>query len=266
PPRPCHRVHPGSGHRSWPPPAVRGGTSVPTAPGQVQGVGHNVGVTAAPTRPSRARRVRAVLARALDDAQLARPRLALGSLLLLCVMILVGSLLPVPYVIERPGPAIDVLGDYQDEEILVIDGAETHPTDGSLMMTTVSVDGGPGYRVTPVEVVAAWFDRSKMVLPREAVFPDGQTREQTTLTNTAAMSTSQQDAVAVALDQLDIEYRDVVMIAGVQEDGAAAGTLEGGDVIVSVGGRTAGDVQGYRDLIAAVPEGEDVEMTVRRDG
>src|SRR5699024_8367834 len=69
-------------------------------------------------------------------------------------MILGGSLLPVPYVIERPGPAIDVLGQYEDEEILVIDGAQTHPTDGELMMTTVSVDGGPGYRVTPVEVVA----------------------------------------------------------------------------------------------------------------
>lgn len=223
-------------------------------------------VTDDPTPPARRRGVRAAAARAIDDAQLARPRLALTMLALLCAMILGGSLLPVPYVIERPGPAIDVLGEWEDEEILVIDGAETHPTEGSLMMTTVSVDGGPGYRVTPVEVVAAWFDRSKMVLPREAVFPDGQTREQTTLTNTAAMSTSQQDAVAVALDELDIEYRDVVMIAGVQEDGAAAGTLEGGDVIVSVGGQTAGDVQGYRDLIAAVPEGEDVEMTVRRDG
>lgn len=223
-------------------------------------------VTDDPTPPARRRGVRAAAARAIDDAQLARPRLALTMLVLLCAMILGGSLLPVPYVIERPGPAIDVLGEWEDEEILVIDGAETHPTDGSLMMTTVSVDGGPGYRVTPVEVVAAWFDRTKMVMPREAVFPDGQTREQTTLTNTAAMSTSQQDAVAVALDELDIEYRDVVMISGVQEDGAAAGTLEGGDVIVSVGGQTAGDVQGYRDLIAAVPEGEDVEMTVRRDG
>lgn len=223
-------------------------------------------VTDDPTPPARRRGVRAAAARAIDDAQLARPRLALTMLVLLCAMILGGSLLPVPYVIERPGPAIDVLGEWEDEEILVIDGAETHPTDGSLMMTTVSVDGGPGYRVTPVEVVAAWFDRTKMVMPREAVFPDGQTREQTTLTNTAAMSTSQQDAVAVALDELDIEYSDVVMISGVQEDGAAAGTLEGGDVIVSVGGQTAGDVQGYRDLIAAVPEGEDVEMTVRRDG
>ena len=229
-------------------------------------MGHNVGVTAAPTRPSRARRVRAVLARALDDAQLARPRLALGSLLLLCVMILVGSLLPVPYVIERPGPAIDVLGDYQDEEILVIDGAQTHETDGALMMTTVSVDGGPGYRVTPVEVVAAWFDRTKMVLPREAVFPEGQTREETTLTNTAAMSTSQQGAVAVALDELGIDHEQVVMIAGVEEGGAAEGTLEGGDVIVSVDGEAASGVEAYRELIRAVPEGEPIPMTVRRDG
>ena len=223
-------------------------------------------VTDQPTPPARRRGVRAAAARAIDDAQLARPRLAMSMLVLLCAMILGGSLLPVPYVIEKPGPAIDVLGEWEDEQILVIDGAETHPTDGELMMTTVSVDGGPGYRVTPVEVVAAWFDSTKTVLPREAVFPEGQTREQTTLSNTAAMSTSQQGAVAVALDELGIEYRDVVMIAGVQEDGAAAGTLEGGDVIVSVGGETAGDVKGYQELIASVPEGEEVAMTVRRDG
>src|SRR5690625_6697927 len=78
-------------------------------------------------------------------------------------MILGGSLMPVPYVIEQPGPAIDVLGTYDDEQILVIDGAETHPTEGSLMMTTVSVDGGPGYQVTPVEVAVSWFDRTRAV-------------------------------------------------------------------------------------------------------
>ena len=221
-------------------------------------MGHNVGVTEASARPAGTSRVRAFIARSIDDAQFARPALALTSLAVLCLMILGGSLLPVPYVIERPGPAIDVLGQYEDEEILVIDGAQTHPTDGELMMTTVSVDGGPGYRVTPVEVVGAWFDPSKMVLPREAVFPEDRTREQTALANTAAMSSSQQGAVAVALDALGIEYRDVVMIAGVQEDGAAEGTLEGGDVIVSVDGETAADVEGYQRLIEEVPAGEPI--------
>lgn len=229
-------------------------------------MGHNVRVTEAPPRPDRTRRASALITRAIDDAQLARPAVALISLVVLCLMILGGSLLPVPYVIERPGPAIDVLGEYQDEDILSIDGAETHPTDGALMMTTVSVDGGPGYRVTPVEVIGAWFDSSKMVLPREAVFPEEQTKEQTTLTNTAAMSTSQQGAVAVALDELGMKYSDVVMIAGVEDGGAAEDVLEGGDVIVSVGGRTAGDVEGYQRLIEAVPAGEPIPMVVRRGG
>ena len=128
-------------------------------------VGHNVGVsdpTGAPAPPARSRRgLRRLASQAVEDAQLAHPRTALASLGLLCALILGGALIPVPYVIEQPGPAIDVLGEYRDEQIVQIDGMETYPTDGSLMMTTVSVDGGPGYVVTPVDVVVSWFDRSR---------------------------------------------------------------------------------------------------------
>ena len=219
-----------------------------------------------PSRPTRLRRARALGDRWLEEAQLARPGWAIGSLLLLCAMIVGASVIPVPYVVERPGPAVDVLGEYEEEQILVISGAGTHPTEGELMMTTVSVDGGPGYTVTPVEVIRAWFDRSQAVLPRESVFPEGQTREQTTLTNTASMSTSQQGAVAVALDALDIEYEPAVLVAGVEEEGPADGTLEPGDVIVSVGGETAADLEGFRTLIRAADPAGPVAMTVRRDG
>ncbi|MEE1619253.1 YlbL family protein [Brachybacterium sp. J153] len=219
-----------------------------------------------PSRPTRLRRARALGDRWLEEAQLARPGWAIGSLLLLCAMIVGASVIPVPYVVERPGPAVDVLGEYEEEQILVISGAETHPTEGELMMTTVSVDGGPGYTVTPVEVIRAWFDRSQAVLPRESVFPEGQTREQTTLTNTASMSTSQQGAVAVALDALDIEYEPAVLVAGVEEEGPADGTLEPGDVIVSVGGQTSADLEGFRTLIRAADPAGPVAMTVRRDG
>ena len=232
--------------------------------GGTRHLGHNVRVIDEHSRPTRMRRARAAVRRTVDDAQLARPGLALGSMVLLCLMILGGSLMPVPYVIERPGPAIDVLGEYEDEQILVIDGAETHATDGELMMTTVSVDGGPGYRVTPVEVVASWFDRGQAVLPREAVFPAGQTREETVLTNSVAMSTSQQGAVAVALDELGIEYEPVVMVGGVEQDAPADGVLEGGDVVLSVNGSAAETVEGYRELARATEEGDDVQMRVRR--
>ena len=230
-------------------------------------MGHNIGVTAPQLPPpTRRERVRAALSRAVDAAQLARPRLALGSLGLLCVMILGGSLMPVPYVIEQPGPAIDVLGTYDDEQILVIDGAETHPTEGSLMMTTVSVDGGPGYQVTPVEVAVSWFDRTRAVMPRELMFPDDQTREQTTLTNTVQMNTSQQGAVAVALGELGIDYEPVVLIAGIEQDAPAEGTLEAGDVVLTVDGRDAADVPGVQQVIGEREPGQSIPMQVQREG
>src|SRR5699024_6408149 len=108
--------------------------------------------------------------------------------------------------------------------------------------------------------------RSRRGLRRSPVFPGHRPREPPALANTAAMSSSQQGTVAVALDALGIEYRDVVLLAGVQEDGAAEGTLEGGDVIVSVDGETAADGGGYQRLIGEVPAGEPIPMTVRRGG
>lgn len=204
------------------------------------------------------------LLRAVDQLQLARPRTAVVSLAALCVMIIGGSLLPVPYVVERPGPAIDVLGEYEDEQILTISGADTYDTDGELMMTTVSVDGGPGYRVTPLEVVMGWFSPTEAVLPRELVFPDGQTRQETTLTNTVQMSTSQQGAVAVALEELGMDTSPAVLVAGVEEDGPAEGQLEAGDALVAVDGRSASSISGFQSLIAD-SEGS-VTVTVRRDG
>lgn len=231
-------------------------------------MGHNVGVSepTAPVPPTRPRtaRVRAAARRAVEDAQLAHPRTALVSLGALCLMIIGGAVIPVPYVIEQPGPAIDVLGEYREKEIITISGAETHPTDGSLMMTTVSVDGGPGYTVTPADVVVSWFDRTRAVLPREVMFPPGQTREQTTLNNSVQMSTSQQGAVAVALDELEIDYEPTVMIAGVQQGAPADGHLEPGDVLLQVGGSTAEDIEGFQALVKQAAPGQDVPITVRR--
>lgn len=214
-----------------------------------------------PATPGRRSRLRS----RIDAIEVPRPRLAVGALAGMCVMILGASMLPVPYVVERPGPAIDVLGEYQDEQILTIEGAETYETDGELMMTTVSVDGGPGYTVTPVEVLVGWFDPSQAVFPRELLFPEDQTQEQTDLQNTVQMSTSQQGAVAVALDELGVAYEDTVMVAGIQAGAPAEGQLEGGDVILAVDGEEAADVEGYQALVADREPGEDVTVTVLRD-
>src|SRR5699024_12719400 len=110
PPRPGHRVLQGAGLHSGPPPAARGGAQ-PTDPSWGSAaVGHNVGVTEERPRPAGTSRARAFIARSIDDAQLARPALALTSLAVLCLMVLGGALLAVRYVFGRPGPPFAVHG------------------------------------------------------------------------------------------------------------------------------------------------------------
>ncbi len=188
------------------------------------------------------------------------------SLVAMCGLLLGGMFLPVPYVIEQPGPAIDVLGEHDGERVLSISGAEQYPTTGSLMMTTVSVAGGPGYPVTPAQVIGAWFDSSESVLPRELVFPDGQSEEETSLRNSADMTTSQQDAVAVALTALGMAYHQDVMVAGVLQGGPADGVLEPGDIVVSIDGQSRTTTADYQKLTRAAPAGQDLTMVVRRAG
>lgn len=208
--------------------------------------------------------MRRAVRRALERSEFAHPRAALVSATALVALMVGCSTVPVPYVIEQPGPAVDVLGEYEGEDILTVEGHPTYPTDGSLMLTTVSVDGGPGYTVTPAEVMVAWFDRSRAVFPRELLFREGQTREDVSLENTVQMSTSQEGAVAVALDHLGIGYERTVEIAGIEEGAPAEGVLETGDRILSLEGGTAEDAAGYHELAGQAAADGTVAMTVLR--
>ena len=246
---------------------ARPGRAAPGVPDAApEEVGHNGPVTE-PRQPSPV----APLPVEEDGAQRAPRRSPRGiaaavSLLVMCAVLLAGLLIPVPYAIEQPGPAIDVLGSEKGTRILAVSGHPTYPTDGALMMTTVSVRGGPGYPVTAAQAIRAWFDPTQSVVPRELLFPDGTTKQQNTLRNSVDMSTSQQEAIAVALHKLGIRYTTNVTVAGVLEGGPAAGTLRPGDVVLSINGQKRPDPAGFRALTSALPAGQKVAMEVRRAG
>ncbi|MEO5744422.1 MAG: hypothetical protein ABIQ53_07515, partial [Terracoccus sp.] len=74
----------------------------------------------------------------------------------LLIVLVVGSLVHLPYAIESPGPTINTLGE-QDENgkptpLIVVADLATYPTAGSLKFTTVRIQGGPGYPVDLWEV------------------------------------------------------------------------------------------------------------------
>jgi Lon-like protease len=180
------------------------------------------------------------------------------------------ALLPSPYVIEQPGPVYDTLGvaEHEGEEVPLIEipDAETFPTDGELNLLTVTVLGRPGQTPNWLDVLGAWFDRTRSVVPVEAIFPPGVTDADRDAQNTAAMVDSQQDAIAAALVELGYDFPRDVTVAGVLDDSPAAGVLEEGDIITEVNGTAVNSVDELRAAVRENGGGTPASLLVVRDG
>ncbi|WP_173924419.1 PDZ domain-containing protein [Agromyces sp. Marseille-P2726] len=199
-----------------------------------------------------------------------RERIGWGALTIAVVIGVIFMLLPSPYVIEEPGPVYDTLGvagqDGEEIPLIEIPDEQTFPTEGELNLLTVSVRGRPGATPGWLDVIGAWFDRTRSVVPVEAVFPPGISDADRDAQNEAAMVDSQQDATAAALVELGYEFPREVTVAGVLDDSPAAGSLIEGDIITGVNGT---DVNSVDELRAEVRENgteTPAELTVVRDG
>lgn len=173
--------------------------------------------------------------------------------------------LPVPYVVESPGPTFNTLGSDNGKPVISVSGHETFPAKGNLDLTTVYVDGGPNGPVTVVEALSAWLSGAKAVYPEELVFPTGVTKEQSQQESAVAMTTSQENAVASALKELGIPFEQKMQVAGIPEGSASAGKLQENDVLVSVNGKPATALSVVQAELAA-GNGAPVDVVVERDG
>lgn len=158
---------------------------------------------------------------------------------------------PVPYVIEKPGPTFNTLGDAQGAPVISVTGRETYPAAGNLDLTTVYVDGGPNGPVSILGAFAAWLDPAKSVYPEELIYPVGTTREQAEEQGTVAMATSQENAVASALKELEIPYGQELQAAGFSKGSPSEGKIEQGDVFRSINGRPITSLSVIQDELAA---------------
>ncbi|KAE8764125.1 YlbL family protein [Georgenia thermotolerans] len=209
---------------------------------------------------------------AADEAFVSRRSVTLvASGALLAVLILIAVVVPLPYAIERPGPTVNTLSEVDGKPLITVDGAPTYPTSGELRLTTVSVSGGPGYPVTAADVVAGWLSGSEVVLPREAIFPEGSTRQSVDEQAGAQMTSSQTNATVAALEELGHKVPMVLTVQEAAKGSAAQGVLLAGDVITSVqpagGPRT--EVESFSDLahvLAATAPGTTVAVGIERDG
>ncbi|MGK9146599.1 PDZ domain-containing protein [Plantibacter flavus] len=201
-----------------------------------------------------------------------RRRARFGWIVLVSSLVLLGvlSAVPAPYVIEQPGPVFNVLGttegDDGDVPLIEVHDAQTYDTAGTLDMLTVQLVGNPQRSPGWLDIVSAWFDPSRAVVPMDLYFPPGVTTEQRDEQNAALMVDSQQDSVAAALRELGYTVPEHIEVAQIAESGPAQGVLRLDDEIVAVNGTAVVGLEGLRAAIAANGTGTAASIDIVRGG
>ncbi|MFI9718036.1 S16 family serine protease [Streptomyces sp. NPDC052396] len=187
-----------------------------------------------PTPPHRSRRARTL-------ALCAVPVLAL---------LLTAAFAPLPFAVARPGTTnVDVLGSYQNKPVISISGAGTRRTSGQLRMVTILVTG-PQTDIGLSDVISGWFRTDRAVMPREAVYPSGQTDQQIERHNVADMKKSQDSATSAALSYLHRSPKDVkVSLSLADVGGPSAGMMFALGVVDKIDGDgRGGDLTGGKSI------------------
>jgi PDZ domain-containing protein len=186
------------------------------------------------------------------------------------VALVVVGFLPTSYAVEEPGPVFNTIGSasYNGKQhaLITIPDATTYKTAGTLDMLTVNLDGDPDHPANWAQVVQAWFDPSKAVVPLDELFAPQETVKQSDAENAAEMTESQENATAAALHEQGIPFTSTITVAQVIKGYPASGVLKKGDVIQSVNGKSYIDADAMR--LAIVANGWNKPLTIGyvRDG
>ncbi len=174
--------------------------------------------------------------------------------------------IPVPYVVESPGPAINTIGKIGDEPIITISGHESFPaTSGALDLTTVRLAGGlPGNSINFFGALRSWLTPSHTIYPAELIYAPGISQDVVNSENSAAMTGSQENATAAAMTALGIDFNSSLAVASVPENGAASGILKPDDVLLALSGKPVTDLSAIQAVLAS-SKGAEVDVTVRRN-
>ena len=184
-----------------------------------------------------------------------------------CALLAGAFILPSSYVKEGPGPLFDVLGTYQEKDVIEVSGAPSYKTFGKMNMTTVSVSGGPYTELSGAEAFYSWlaFDGNRsLVVPTDALYPHV-SHEQATAATGAQMADSQTQAKVAAMRELKMAVNEKVQVLSTVEGSPAASPLKADDRIVKVGEK---QIETLTDVPKAVnaSNGSPIDVTVERDG
>jgi PDZ domain-containing protein len=182
-----------------------------------------------------------------------------ASLLALALGVL-GATLPVPLVALGPGPTYDTLGTVDGATVIEVDGLPVYPTTGHLNMTTVSVTD----RLTMFAALELWASPDNQVVPREPIYPSSMSLDEIQQQNTAQFTSSEANAEAAALGELQLPV--TVLVTSLVPDTPAAAILQPGDELLAVAGQPMDSVREVSDVLVPTRPGDVVAVQYRRAG
>ncbi|MEV8533506.1 S16 family serine protease [Streptomyces sp. NPDC051211] len=164
-------------------------------------------------------------------------------------LLLIAAFAPLPFVLAQPGLTADVLGAKDGKSVITITGAPTRGTTGQLRMTTI-VATGPSQEVGLPDLVGNWFRTDRAVMPKEAVYPAGDSDKEIEAHNLEEMAKSQSTAAQAALGFLHKDPRQVKVDLNLADvGGPSAGLLFSLGIVDKLDGDgSGGDLTGGRSV------------------
>jgi Lon-like protease len=175
------------------------------------------------------------------------------------VILLLGTVIRLPYVIYSPGSATPV------DRVVRVSGARTYPHRGKVLFLTVSVSRD---RPNVWRFLAAKADDDSDIVGEDS-YLQGASRTTVQKENVVAMDDSQLAAKKVALEQLGYTVVATGKGARVQEvlkDGPAAGHFHSGDVITAIDGEPIHLRDEVGTVVRSKPAGTTFAFTVVNKG
>ncbi|OIJ87845.1 S16 family serine protease [Streptomyces colonosanans] len=182
-------------------------------------------------------------------SRLSRPKAVALCALPVAALLATAAFAPLPFSVAQPGMTGNVLGTNKGAPVITISGAPTRTTKGELRMTTI-VATGPDVRVFLGDVIDGWFRTDRAVMPRDAVYPSGNTLKEIEQHNTEQMKQSQDAATRAALNYLDLSDKNVKVTMKLADvGGPSAGLLFTLGIIDKLqGDGHGGDLTGGRTI------------------
>lgn len=205
------------------------------------------------------------------DSQLRRERkrrlIALCSVL--SVLILVGLLGFLPtsdYVVESPGPVLNVNGKLKGKDIISVKNTNIPTT--PLAMTTVSVQGCDDKGITYWQLIKSELTSSDAVVERDNVCPKNISEKTVSQMNAAQMTGSQDSAVVAAWQLTKPDAKFTLTVEQAVTDSAKQ-AFNKGDKLVSIVDADSKSVQitnykQLREVLEKLTPGKPIKLTIER--